>query len=173
MDTKGALGNVASEGRLSRATRFPWGNDLTYPEAVHRMNIWQGRFPTTNTGDDGWAFTAPSDAYPPQNDLGLKNMIGNVWEWVADWWTVDHLQRFEKENITVVTTTGEERAMQAFLNPSGPSQPTGEKTKKGGSFLCHDSFCYRYRTVARHKNTPDSATSNNGFRCARSVSGVS
>jgi sulfatase modifying factor 1 len=172
-------GGARERAVRGRDRRFPWGDDLTHPGRTHRMNIWQGHFPISNTADDGWAFTAPADAYPAQNDLGLRNMVGNVWEWVDDWWTVDHLrhlQDYEKTNITVVTlgevlpSQYDEASVavkQAFVDPHGPSQSTGEKTKKGGSFLCHMSFCYRYRIKARHKNTPDSATSNNGFRCAR------
>jgi len=76
-------------------------------------------------------------------------VIGNVWEWVADWhsdddWVVD-----------------ERHPLQ---DPRGPATGT-EKLKKGGSFLCHESYCFRYRSAARHKNSPDSATSNNGLRC--------
>ena len=173
---EGVRTSIGSRG-LGGASLFPWGDSTTYPHAEsHRMNIWQGTFPTANIADDGWVFTAPADAFPPQNDLGLRNMVGNVWEWVGDWWTVDHFQHLQAcptENVTIVMvgSTQEQQNItkKAFVNPSGPAIPTGEKTKKGGSFLCHKSFCYRYRTVARHKNTPDSATSNNGFRCARSV----
>jgi len=78
-------------------------------------------------------------------------MIGNVWEWVQDWWAIDH-------------------PTELTVNPTGPSSGD-EKVKRGGSFLCHRSFCYRYRTVARYKTTPDSATLNAGFRCARSLRG--
>ena len=87
-----------------------------------------------------------------QNKYGLHNMIGNVWEWVEDWWNVP----------------SELDAKREQTNPRGPSDGS-EKMKKGGSFLCHKSYCYRYRSAARHKNTPDSATSNNGFRCAKSA----
>ena len=99
----------------------------------------QGKFPTANSIDDGYEFVAPVDAYPPQNDYGMYNMMGNVWEWVDDWW---------------------EDARDA---------PPTEKVKKGGSFLCHKSYCYRYRNAARTKSTPDSATLNGGFRCAKSA----
>jgi Sulfatase-modifying factor enzyme 1 len=54
------------------------------------------------------------------------------------------------------------------FNPRGPSEGR-DRVKKGGSFLCHRSFCYRYRTVARYPTTPDSATLNSGFRCAKNV----
>jgi len=77
-------------------------------------------------------------------------LIGNVWEWVDDWWsTPDALAQDDA----------------VLVDPRGPANGT-EKLKKGGSFLCHRSYCYRYRSAARHKNSPDSATSNNGFRCA-------
>lgn len=125
---------------------FPWGNEV----GERRANIWHGQFPHHNTEDDGFAFAAPVGSFPPQTDTGLHDLIGNVWEWVHDWWSVPDPHA----------------GLQ--VNPQGPSNGT-EKLKKGGSFLCHKSYCYRYRTVARHKNSPDSATSNNGFRCAYDV----
>jgi formylglycine-generating enzyme len=131
---------------------FPWGNKLVQGK-THRMNIFQGTFPVDNRVDDGWEFTCPVDAYGPQNKFGLYNMIGNVWEWVIDWYSIDHDLIID------------------LVDPSGPAFGT-EKVKKGGSFLCHRSFCYRYRTVARFPSTPDSATQNVGFRCARSASGA-
>lgn len=127
---------------------FPWGNTLV-PKGLHRMNIFQGQFPTENIVEDGWEFTAPVDAFGPQNDYGLYNMIGNVWEWVEDWHTTEH-------------------STEHKIDPIGPAFGR-ERVKKGGSFLCHRSFCYRYRTVARFPSTPDSATQNVGFRCARSA----
>lgn len=147
-------------------TLFPWGDALT-PEGEHRMNIWQGSFPAVNTGEDGFPFTAPAAAFPPQTPLGLRNMLGNVWEWVSDWWGVDHLSNAGlRTNVTVVDQHGAQYNRSAALDPTGPATGT-DKAKKGGSFLCHESFCYRYRPVARHHNTPDSSTSNNGFRCAK------
>ena len=113
---------------------FPWGNDLRSPD--HRCNIWQGTFPDVNTRDDGFPFTAPVGSFRPQTTTGLHDLIGNVWEWVNDSWSLP-----------------------------GAVDGTDDKVKKGGSFLCHRSSCYRYRSAARHKNSPDSATSNNGFRC--------
>ena len=115
-------------GRRERL--YPWGNKWL-PGGEHRANTWQGEFPATNTGEDGWPGTAPVTAFP--TTAGLRNMVGNVWEWVDDWWL--------------------------------PGQQ-GEKTKKGGSFMCHKSYCYRYRCAARSQNTPDSSAHNLGFRCA-------
>jgi sulfatase modifying factor 1 len=155
----------------SRKGTFPWGESELDATGAHRMNIWQGTFPTANSGEDGWRFTAPAEAFPAQNALGLRNMLGNVWEWVEDWWTVDH--RAAGQPTTQVAVVSDPTTMVAVnrtaaLNPRGPNEGT-EKTKKGGSYQCHASFCFRYRPVARHRNTPDSATSNNGFRCARAV----
>lgn len=126
---------------------FPWGNNLT-PKGEHWMNIWQGDFPNTNTEEDGYGTTAPVTAFPKQNKFGLRNIVGNVWEWTQDWWETKH-------------------SSEPKTNPTGP--PTGvDKVKKGGSFQCHKSYCYRYRCVARSQNTPDSSASNLGFRCASS-----
>ncbi|KAL4149422.1 hypothetical protein QTP88_003374 [Uroleucon formosanum] len=124
---------------------FPWGNKLL-PNNEHRTNIWQGEFPFKNTAEDGWATTAPGNAFP-KNGFGLHNMVGNVWEWTSDFWSVDHDQSFT-------------------VNPSGPSRGR-ERVKKGGSYLCHKSYCYRYRCAARTQNTPNSSASNLGFRCAK------
>ncbi|XP_072013244.1 formylglycine-generating enzyme-like isoform X2 [Amphiura filiformis] len=123
---------------------FPWGNKLT-PKGEHRMNIWQGTFPTENTAEDGYAGTAPVTSFPP-NRYGLYNTVGNVWEWVSDWWTVNH-----------------EPTPQS--NPTGPASGN-DKVKKGGSYMCHLSYCYRYRCEARSQNTVDSSAANLGFRCA-------
>ncbi|GAB1597470.1 formylglycine-generating enzyme-like [Argonauta hians] len=127
--------------------KFPWGNKEN-PENKHWMNIWHGKFPKENTAADGFLGTAPVDAFPTQNKFKLKNIIGNVWEWTQDWWNVHHSEHFAK-------------------NPKGPLKGTS-KVKKGGSFLCHMDYCYRYRCAARSENTPDSSASNLGFRCASS-----
>jgi len=162
---------------VSFRTLYPWGDEAEPTEGPSRMNIWQGNFPITNDVNDGWRFTCPSDAYEPQTALGFRNMLGNVWEWVEDWWGTDHkevlgdlLRSGQTTEISVVSdpNTMESVNRTVVLNPQGPSTGT-EKAKRGGSFLCHASFCYRYRPNARHKNTPDSATSNNGFRCAKSI----
>lgn len=128
------------EGRL-----FSWGNKEN-PKDSHYMNIWHGEFPKENTGDDGYKGTAPVTEFPETKKFGLKNMIGNVWEWTQDWWDIKH-------DATAKT------------NPTGPSSGS-DKVKKGGSFMCHKSYCYRYRCVARSQNTPDSSAHNLGFRCA-------
>ncbi|MER5389731.1 formylglycine-generating enzyme family protein [Saccharopolyspora sp. NPDC002686] len=133
----------AARGGLERK-RFAWGDELA-PGGEHRCNIWQGQFPVKNTVEDGYRGTAPVDAFPP-NGFGLHNVAGNVWEWCADWWGVDH-------------------SAAANRNPTGPAEGTS-KVMRGGSYLCHDSYCNRYRVAARTSNTPDSSSGNLGFRVA-------
>ncbi|MFJ8750431.1 formylglycine-generating enzyme family protein [Streptomyces sp. NPDC102441] len=136
----------AARGGLGQA-RFPWGDELT-PDGEHRCNVWQGHFPTKNTAEDGHTGTAPVDAYQP-NGFGLYNMAGNVWEWCQDWWGTDH-------------------QAARHSDPRGPG--TGDaKVIRGGSYLCHRSYCNRYRVAARTRNTPDSTTGNLGFRCVRTA----
>ena len=135
----------AARGGLEQA-RYPWGDELQ-PGGEHRCNIWQGNFPVKNTGDDGWLGTAPADAFPP-NGFGMHNMAGNVWEWCADWWSPTfHLDG-------------------PRINPRGPQQGTAN-VMRGGSYMCHESYCNRYRVAARSSNTPDSSTGHIGFRCVR------
>lgn len=123
---------------------YPWGDELV-PGGEHRCNIWQGQFPSQDTAEDGFSGTCPVDAFPP-NAYGLYSMTGNCWEWTADWFDAT----FHR--------TGPR------TNPRGPE--TGvTRLMKGGSFLCHASYCNRYRVAARTSNTPDSSTSNLGFRC--------
>ncbi|MFI1995730.1 formylglycine-generating enzyme family protein [Actinoplanes sp. NPDC020271] len=124
--------------------RYPWGDEL--PESGWACNIWQGEFPETNTGDDGWITTAPVRAFAP-NDYGLHQSVGNVWEWCADWFSPRYY------------------AQSPVDDPRGPSLGTA-RVIRGGSYLCHDSYCNRYRNAARSANTPDSSTGNLGFRTA-------
>ncbi|MBO0707845.1 MAG: formylglycine-generating enzyme family protein [Candidatus Dormibacteraeota bacterium] len=134
----------ASRGGLEQR-RYPWGNELT-PGGAHRCNIWQGHFPDRNTGEDGYVGTAPVRAFSP-NRFGLYNTSGNVWEWCADWFSPD----FHR--------TG------SRTDPTGP--PLGSaRVLRGGSYLCHRSYCNRYRVAARTSNTPDTSTGHMGFRCA-------
>lgn len=134
---------VAARGGLEGA-RYPWGDELR-PDGEHRCNIWHGDFPERSTGADGYHGAAPVDAFDP-NGYGLYNPVGNVWEWCADWFS----PAFHEES--------------ADTNPTGP-EAGDERSMRGGSYLCHDSYCNRYRVAARSSNTPDSSTGNIGFRC--------
>nr|XP_061814321.1 formylglycine-generating enzyme-like [Nerophis lumbriciformis] len=122
---------------------YPWGN-LLNPKGQHYANLWQGEFPHHNSAEDGYVKTSPVMSFPP-NGFGLYDMVGNAWEWTSDWWTVHHSAKQQH-------------------NPTGPPSGT-DKVKKGGSYMCHKSYCYRYRCAARSQNTPDSSASNLGFRC--------
>ncbi len=128
--------------------KYPWGDELT-PGGVHLCNVWQGTFPDHDTGEDGWRGTCPVTAFPP-NGYGLQVITGNAWEWCADWFHPTwHIHA-------------------SPVNPVGP--PSGEqRVMKGGSYLCHKSYCNRYRVAARTSNTPDSATTNISFRCVRDL----
>jgi sulfatase modifying factor 1 len=128
--------------------RFPWGDELT-PGGKYLCNIWQGDFPNFNTAEDGYEATAPVDAYPA-NGFGLQVITGNTWEWCADWFSPDY------------------HLYGTRINPVGPAQGN-TRSMRGGSYLCHTSYCNRYRVAARTSNTPDSATTNIGFRCARDI----
>lgn len=124
--------------------KFPWGDELT-PEGEHRCNIWQGNFPEYNSLEDGYLGTAPAKSFKP-NHFGLYNTSGNVWEWCLDWFSKDFHRSGPKHN------------------PVGPPEGSA-KVIRGGSFLCHHSYCNRYRVAARSSNTIDSSASNMGFRC--------
>jgi len=126
--------------------RYPWGDELLV-DGKHRCNVWQGTFPSENTLDDGFYGTAPVDAFAP-NGYGLYNVVGNAWEWCLDWFDAE----FHRDGPRI--------------NPSGPPQGT-QRVMRGGSFLCHESYCFRFRVPARSSNSPDSTTGNLSFRCAR------
>ncbi len=137
----------AARGGLEQKT-YPWGDELT-PGGRHLCNIWQGTFPELDLAEDGYSAAAPVDAFPP-NDYGIYTITGNTWEWCSDWFDPTH------------------HAYASRTNPTGPAQGIG-KVMKGGSYLCHHSYCNRYRVAARTSNTPDSATTNIGFRCVRDI----
>jgi formylglycine-generating enzyme len=137
----------AARGGLEQKL-YPWGDELM-PEGRHLCNIWQGRFPEVDTAEDGYTAPAPVTAFPP-NGFGLYVITGNTWEWCTDW--------FDPAYHLLATRN----------NPVGPRKGTA-KVIKGGSYLCHKSYCNRYRVAARTANTPDSATTNMGFRCVRDV----
>ncbi|PAK55814.1 formylglycine-generating enzyme family protein [Paenibacillus sp. 7541] len=137
----------AARGGLEGRT-YPWG-DLLKQDGKFQCNIWQGKFPVKNNASDGYVGTAPVDAYSP-NGYGLYNLSGNVWEWCSDWFSPTYHRQ------------------TSAVNPHF-SEATGRRSMRGGSYLCHRSYCNRYRVAARSGNTPDSSTGNCGFRVVRDM----
>jgi len=160
---------AAAGGKKGR--KFPWGNKFLYKGGFN-ANTWQTEIPdkhmqdknvfqhsfmptddghhffsSKNTAEDGWELTAPVDEYQP-NKYGLYNTVGNVWEWTSDW--------------QIPNRNGLSSEDPQSLEASN----TNNKVKKGGSYMCHQFTCYRYRIAARMFITPDSSASNVGFRCA-------
>lgn len=123
---------------------FPWGDTLE-PDGDHRSNVWQGDFPHKNTAADGYIGTAPARCFAA-NQYGLYAMTGNIWEWTSDRLTNLHSPR-------------------SALNPKGPLNGS-RYVAKGGSYLCHASYCMRYRTSSRQPLDPGTTAGNVGFRVA-------
>lgn len=148
----------ASRGGLDR-NRYAWGNDLK-PGGMWVANIWQGRFPSNNTGDDGYVGASPVTAFPP-NGFGLFDVGGNVWQWCSDWYRPDYFATLASQGVA--------------HNPQGPpdsydpQEPgVAKRVQKGGSFLCSDRYCSRYLAGSRGRGAVDSGGSNTGFRCVKS-----
>ena len=147
----------AARGGLDQAD-YAWGGDLT-PQGRWRANIFQGRFPGHDAGLDGFVGTAPVGSFPP-NGYGLVDMAGNAWEWCADWYRPDAYDHAPDRNPTGPSSSDD---------PEEPGVP--KRVQRGGSYLCTDEYCTRYRPGARGKGEPTSAANHVGFRCARSGPG--
>lgn len=144
----------AAKGGVKNA-KYAWGNE-ELKDGFYPANIWQGHFPDKNTADDKYVETAPVKSFAP-NGFGLYDMSGNVWEWTADWMDANYYSTLGK-------STG---------NPIGPADggnatPPYQKVLKGGSFLCHSSYCTGYRVARRSSNGWDSGSNHIGFRCVKS-----
>jgi formylglycine-generating enzyme len=151
---------VAARGGLDRAA-FAWGDELA-PDGALLANYWTGEFPWRRDTPGRWR-TSTVGSFPA-NGFGLVDMIGNVWEWTSDWYgaarpapscCVPHNPRGVGEADS--------------LDPDAPDNRFPRKVLKGGSHLCAESYCRRYRPAARHPQHLDSPTSHIGFRCARSI----
>ncbi|ATZ18736.1 serine/threonine protein phosphatase [Williamsoniiplasma somnilux] len=142
----------AARGGLENQ-KFPWGNELLLNEEWN-CNIWQGEFPFGNTKEDGFLGTAPVKTFKP-NNYGLYQMVGNVWEWCSNPKDVDY-DYFNQQNSHNIYNANKKQSNNFFAI-------------RGGSFLCHDKFCKRYKVYSRNSNSAESTSSNLSFRCAKSI----
>ncbi|HEY1507606.1 MAG TPA: formylglycine-generating enzyme family protein [Solirubrobacteraceae bacterium] len=152
----------AARGGLDGAT-YVWG-DEPEPQGERLANFWHGDFPWRH--DDGLATRSPVGSYPP-NGYGLFDMAGNVWEWTSDWF-VQHLGGEDRPCCVPSNPTGVRE--QDSYDAAQPQFLIARKVIKGGSYLCADSYCMRYRPAARRPQMVDTGMSHIGFRCARTDS---
>ena len=141
--------------------RYAWGDELC-PAGKWMANIYQGRFPTKDTGADGFAGLAPVGQFPP-NGYGLRDMAGNVWEWCADWYRADYYAQVAHAGTVAENPQGPADS----LDPGEPTVP--KRVQRGGSFLCTDQYCSRYLVGSRGQADPNTASNHVGFRCVRDV----
>ena len=139
---------------------YAWGDELA-PGGRMMANYWQGLFPFANQLLDGWERTSPVRAFPP-NGFGLHDMIGNVWEWTSDWYGEQAPSGGGCCNVPRNPRGGREHDSYASTSAA---QRIGRKVLKGGSHLCAENYCRRYRPAARHAQAVDTSTSHIGFRC--------
>jgi sulfatase modifying factor 1 len=134
--------------------KYYWGNEMK-PGGKWKANIFQGHFPDTNTGADGFKNIAPVKSFPP-NNYGLYDMEGNVWEWCSDFYRPDYYKNSPSNNP------------QGPSNSYDPQEPNAVKrVQKGGSFLCSEEYCSRFVAGSRAAGEVNSASNNLGFRCVK------
>ncbi len=140
---------------------FAWGDELA-PDGKMLANYWQGQFPWQNLATDGFERTAPVGSFPA-NPFGLYDMIGNVWEWTADWYADQHVASHSCCSPVALNPVG--GSSSGSVDPKAPGLPTPRKVIKGGSFACASNYCQRYRPAARQGHPIDTGTNHIGFRC--------
>jgi sulfatase modifying factor 1 len=150
----------AARGGLDGA-EYTWGDEFM-PAGRHMANTWQGEFPTMNTKLDGFGWTAPVGSFPP-NGYGLHDMAGNVWEWTTDWFQ-DHA-KIAHTCCTVANPRGGDRDHSYDPHEVELGIRIPRRVIKGGSHLCAENYCRRYRPAARMPQAIDTSTSHLGFRC--------
>jgi len=149
---------AAAQGTYDNAI-FTWGDDLA--ELNANANTWQGKFPVENEPKDGFSYVAPVGSFPP-NSIGLYDMLGNVWEWTSDWFNVNYYA-----NLRPYTVSLNPSGAETPYNPNNPYQQ--ERIIKGGSYLCHDSYCASFRISSRMAMALDSGADHVGFRTVATV----
>jgi len=149
----------AARGGLDRKL-YSWGDELK-PGGKWMSNIFQGRFPSKNTVEDGYVTTSPVTAFPP-NNFGLYDISGNVWQWCSDWYRPDYFRELAARGVVK-----NPRGPDGGYDPQEPDLP--KRVQKGGSFVCSDQYCARYLVGSRGKGAVDSGDSNIGFRTIRSA----
>jgi formylglycine-generating enzyme required for sulfatase activity len=149
----------AARGGLDGAT-YAWGDELT-PGGKVMANYWQGEFPWQNLLTDGYARTSPVGSFPA-NGYGLYDMIGNVWELTADWYSTRHPAAAARACCVPRNPRG--AGQEGSVEPGDPLR-IPRKVVKGGSHLCAANYCLRYRPAARTPQPIDTSTSHAGFRC--------
>ncbi|MNJ91560.1 Serine/threonine-protein kinase pkn1 [compost metagenome] len=143
----------AARGGL-KSKKYPWGDEDLATGKI-KANTWQGEFPYTDLKTDGFASVAPVKSFAA-NRYGLYDMSGNVWEWTADWYTPDYYK----------TQKGKQSNPKGPAESFDPDEPTiPKKIIRGGSFMCHSSYCKGYRVSSKMKSSVDTGLENTGFRC--------
>ncbi len=132
---------------------FPWGNNPNLKNGKPGLNYWQGPSHIKNEDIDGYKYMSPVKAFPP-NAWGLYDPVGNVWQWVSDWYDAGYFKKIS--------------SIKGVLNPTGPESGT-QKVARGGSWWCSPTTCSGFGLYFRGKNRPNAVYNNNGFRCARDL----
>jgi formylglycine-generating enzyme required for sulfatase activity len=143
----------AARGGL-KGRKYPWGDEALDKGKV-KANTWQGEFPYNDLKTDGFSSVAPVKSFAA-NGFGLYDMAGNVWEWTADWYTADYYK-------TLKGTVNNPKGPTKSYDPEEPTVP--KKVIRGGSFMCHSSYCKGYRVSSKMKSSIDTGLENTGFRC--------
>ena len=151
----------AARGGLDGAD-YAWGDTLA-PGGAILANYWQGDFPQASSRRDGWERTSPVRSYPA-NGHGIYDMIGNTWEWTRDWWSLP-ADVAAPPTTTCCIPANPRGGTERDSHDPAAEELTGRKVLKGGSHLCAESYCQRYRPAARHPQPVDTSTSHVGFRC--------
>jgi formylglycine-generating enzyme len=153
----------AARGGLSGQS-YPWGDEFR-PNGKWMANTYQGYFPNTDTGEDGYVGIAPVATFPT-NGYGLYDMAGNVWQWTSDWYRPDYYEQLAEAGGAARNPLGPDSS----YDPSEPSEK--KRVHRGGSFLCTDQYCSRYVVGTRGKGEVSTGTNHLGFRCVKSVTAV-